>query len=62
MSTASAVRRPARANKAEERFVDDLAKIVLPVLERMPPAEREERMRKAKEYLSSLGENVPKHA
>ena len=61
MST-TAVRRPARTDKAEEDFAKDLAKILHPVLAKMSPAERHERMKKLKAYLSSLDENVAKRA
>lgn len=65
MSTAT-VGRPRRVNKAavaaEEKFVNDLMKITKPVFSKMSPAERENGLRKLKEYLASLDESVAKHA
>jgi hypothetical protein len=61
MST-TAVRRPPRTDKAEETFVKDLTRILRPVLAKMTPVERRERMKKLKAYLSSLDENVAKRA
>jgi hypothetical protein len=61
MST-TAVRRPARIDKAEKAFVKDLTKILGPVLAKMTPAERQERLKKLKAYLSSLDESVAKRA
>jgi hypothetical protein len=63
MSTATARAPHARVNKiAEDAFVDDLMRISRRVLAKMSPAEREERLRKFKEYLSGLGGSVPKRA
>ncbi len=59
MSTAAKL---ARLDKAEKKFVKDLSAIVLPVLAKMSPAEREIRIRNAKEYLSSLAASVAKRA
>jgi hypothetical protein len=51
----------ARTNKAEKIFVDDMMRISKRALAKMSPAEREERLRKLNEYLSTLDGSVPKH-
>jgi len=61
-TTVGRSRRVNKAAAAEEKFVNDLMKITKPVFSKMSAAEREDGLRKLKEYLASLDESVAKRA
>jgi hypothetical protein len=61
MATAAA--RPSRARKAaEDKLVDDMMKISRRVLANVPAKEREQRLAKLNDFLTSLDETVAKQA
>jgi hypothetical protein len=45
---------------SERRFVEELERIVSPILQRMTAQERAERLQKVNDYLASLETNPPK--
>jgi len=55
-------RKSATSTAAEKKFANTIERISRRVLTKLPPSEREERLRKLSVYLDSLERNVAKRA